>query len=119
LKKIGPCNNISEILKILENSGHILYKNKSPDAFNSIVSAMKEKGFVEYIEDVTTAGYYLVKDELIKKDVTQKSDDITKDDAEKCCLLLDKLAEEGWINKNIFPTVLKWAIISPFSFVIK
>src|SRR4051794_21802744 len=44
---------------------------------------------------------------------------ISKEDAEKCCLLLDKLAEEGWVNKNIFPTVLKWAIISPYSFIIK
>src|SRR6476646_409399 len=47
LKKIGPCNNINEILKILENGGYLLNKSKAPDAFNSIVSAMKEnKGFV-------------------------------------------------------------------------
>ena len=120
LKKIGPCNNINEILKILENDGNILNKSKAPDAFNSIVNAMKEKkGFVEYVEDVTTSGYYLVKDRIIKKDTTQKLDQVSKEDAEKCCLLLDKLAQEGWINKNIFPTVLKWSIISPFSFVLK
>ena len=59
-KIIGPCYNINEILKILENAGYILNKSKSPDAFNSIVCAMKEKKeFVEHIEDVTTSGYYL------------------------------------------------------------
>jgi hypothetical protein len=118
LRKIGPYNNVNEIIKILENSGLILYKNKSADAFNSIVSAMKEKGFVDYVEDVTTTGYYLVKDAVIKKDTSQL-ENISKVDAEKCCQLLDNLAENGWKNKNIFPTVLKWAIISPFSFVIK
>jgi hypothetical protein len=119
LKKIGPSNNVNEILKILENDGYLLNKSKAPDAFNSIVSAMKEnKGLVENIEDVTTPGYYLVKDNIIKKDITQRKN-ISKEDAEKCCLLLDKLAEEGWVNKNIFPTVLKWAILAPFSFVIK
>ena len=118
-KIIGPCYNLNEILKILENGGYLLNKSKAPDAFNSIVSAMKEKkGFVEYIEDVTTSGYYLVKDSIIKKDITQRKN-IAKEDAEKCCMLLDKLAEEGWVNKNIFPTILKWSIISPFSFVIK
>ena len=103
----------------MENDGYILNKSKAPDAFNSIVSAMKEnKGLVEYIEDVTTSGYYLVKDNIIKKDITQRKN-FSKEDVKKCCLLLDKLAEEGWINKNIFSTVIKWAIISPFSFVIK
>ena len=118
-KIIGPCHNINEILKILENGGYLLNRSKASDAFNSIVSAMKEKKrFVEYIEDVTTSGYYLVKDSIIKKDITQLKS-FSKDDAEKCCLLLDKLAEEGWVNKNIFPTVLKWSITSPFSFIIK
>ena len=119
LKKLGPCNNIHEVLKILENDGYILNKSKAHDAFNSIVSAMKEnKGLVEYIEDVTTSGYYLVKDSIVKKDITQRKN-VSKEDAEKCCLLLDKLAEEGWVNKNIFPTVLKWAILATFNFVIK
>src|SRR6476620_6443158 len=118
-KIIGPCYNLNEILKILENGGYLLNKSKAPDAFNSIVSAMKEnKGFVEYIEDLTTSGYYIVKDSIIKKDITQRKN-ISKEDAEKCCMLLDKLAEEGRVNKNIFPTILKWSIISPFSFVIK
>jgi len=119
--KIGPCNNISELVKILENRGYILYKNKASDAFNTIVNAMKEKGYVKYVNDVTTAGYYLLEDNLIKKDITQKSSEISKEEAELCCQFLDKLASEdgGWKNKNIFPTVLKWGIIAPFSFSIK
>jgi hypothetical protein len=117
--KIGPCNNINELIKILENNGYILYKNKSSDAFNSIVNAMKENGIATFIDDVTTPGYYLVKNKIINKDTTQKTKEISKEDAEACCHLLDKLAEEGWFNKKIFPTVLKWSIISPFSFIIK
>jgi hypothetical protein len=116
--KIGPFNNVSDIIKALENKGHILNKYKANDALNSIISAFNDNHLIEYKEDVTTPGYYYIENKIIPKDVTQ-SVEIRKEDAEKCCDYLNELAETGWKNKNIFPTVLKWGIISPFSFIIK
>ena len=115
---VGPFNSTNDIVKHLESKGHILTKNTSQDAFNSIISAFNEHDLVEYKSDVTTPGYYLINNNLIIKDVTQYSQ-INKDDARKCCDYLNYLAQSGWKNKNIFPTVLKWAILSPFSFAIK
>jgi hypothetical protein len=55
--------------------------------------------------------------------VVENTQNITSElDTEKvkqCTILLDYLANNGCKNKKIFPTVLKWAIISPFSFSIK
>jgi hypothetical protein len=116
--KIGPVNNVSDIIKELENKGHILNKLKASDALNSIISAIKDKGLVEIINDVTTSGYYLINNYIVGKNVTQNVD-VRKEDIINCCNYLNKLADYGWKDKDIFPTVLKWGLISPFSFIIK
>ena len=72
--KVGPLNNITDIIKILENKGHILNKYKVQDALNSIISALKDKGFVERKNDVSTAGYYFIDNAILRKDVTQITD---------------------------------------------
>ena len=116
--KIGPLNNILDIIKELESKGRVLNKLKAPDALNSIISALKDKGLVEIIDDVTTSGYYLINNRIVRKNVTQNID-VKKEDATHCCNYLNELAESGWKDKRIFPTVLKWGLLSPFSFIIK
>lgn len=116
--KVGPLNDVVDIINVLESKGHVLNKLKAPDALNSIISVLKERGLVETIDDVTTPGYYLIHNTIQRKDVTQITD-IKKEDAIRCCEYLDHLAEYGWKNKNIFPTVLKWGLVAPFSFIIK
>lgn len=120
LRKLGPYNSLTELLKALENKGYILNRNKAADAFNSVVSAMKGQGEgqVEYITDVTTSGYYFIDSKLVMKNITQSSNAFFKEDVVECCNLLDTLSS-GWKNKDIFPTVIKWGLISPFSFIIK
>lgn len=118
--KIGPCASLSELLKILEIRGYVLNRNKAADAFNSVISAMKDKenGMIEYVSDVTTLGYYLIEGGLVTKGVSQNIEEIKKAEAIECCELLDSLVE-GWNNKDVFPTVLKWGLLAPFSFIIK
>ena len=118
--KIGPYASLSELLKVLEIKGYVLNRNKSADAFSSVVSAMKDKenGLVEYLSDVTTLGYYLIDGKLVTKGISQNTEEIQKEEAIECCELLDNLAT-GWKNKEVFPTVLKWGLLAPFSFIIK
>jgi hypothetical protein len=120
LKKLGPYNSLTELLRELQNKGHVLNKARAEDAFNSIKNAMEEKdeNLIEYITDVTTSGYYLINEKLVKKNVTQSIEEIRKEDAIECCNLLNYLST-GWKNKDVFPTVLKWGMISPFSFIVK
>lgn len=118
--KIGPYASLTELLKILEIKGYVLNRNKAADAFNSVVSAMREKenDMVEYVNDVTTLGYYLVDGKLVAKSITQNMEEIKKEEVIECCELLDILAT-GWKNKDVFPTVLKWGLLAPYSFIIK
>ena len=67
---------------------------------------------------MTTIGYYFWDKEVVRKKVKQ-SEELNVNDAINCCDYLDYLASNGWQNKNIFPTVVKWGIIAPFSFIIK
>jgi hypothetical protein len=116
--KLGPLNNISDIVKELESKGHVLNKLKASDALNSIISALKDKGLVEIVDDVTTSGFYLINNKIVRKNTTQNQD-IKREHVIACCNYLNELAEQGWMDKGIFPTVLKWGMISPFSFALK
>lgn len=117
---IGPYDNLKHILKELENR-HLLLNSGliAFDALSCIVNAYKEKKvMIEYLDGITTEGYYLIKEEIRTFNIKQTSS-IDKNKAIKCIEYLDHLANQGWKNKNIFPTVLKWGIVSPFSFSIK
>lgn len=71
-------------------------------------------------ETVITDGYYLLNNNIKTVGSLQNiSNDFDKDTVEQCIGFLDYLATGGWKNQNIFPTILKWGIISPFSFRIK
>ncbi len=115
---IGPVDNVSDLIKKLESDGLILNKSKASDVLNNILAEMKERNQIETIERIPWSGYFLVNRKLVKQDTTSRAQ-ITEEDIQECCALLNKLAEDGWKNKNIFPTVLKWAILSPYAFIIK
>lgn len=119
VSKIGPLNSTFDILKELQRKNYVLNKTKSEDAFNSIISAMKEHdGLVEYKTDVTTSGYYYIDGKMVKKNTSIDNIEIRKEDVIQCCNFLNKVSSM-WKDRSIFPTVLKWAIMSPFSFMIK
>jgi hypothetical protein len=120
VRKLGPFYSLSELLKELQNKGYVLNKARAEDAFNSIRNAMEEKNesLVEYVNDVTTSGYYFIDKKLVKKNITQSAEAIRKEDVIECCKLLNNLST-AWKNKDAFPTVLRWGMISPFSFIIK
>lgn len=120
VRKLGPYYSLTELLKELQNKGYVLNKAKAEDAFNSIKNAMEEKdeNLIEYSNEVTTPGYYLIDGNWIAKDVTQNTSSIRKEDALECCILLNNISS-SWKNKAIFPTVLKWGLMAPFAFIIK
>jgi hypothetical protein len=98
----------------------VLNTQKANEALSCIINAYKEKGMVEYSDDMTTGGYYLLKGKLNTVNSTQMmGPELNKEQVSQCIHYLNHLASNGWKNKNIFPTVLKWGIVSPFAFSIK
>lgn len=119
---IGPFDSIKDILSYLENSGNVLNHSKAHDALSNIISALKDSSNVTHTDRIDTKGFYYIEGNdhhsFKSQDVYQKSE-ISKDEVVACCDLLDKLVKEGWKNSNILPTVVKWSIIAPFSFILK
>jgi hypothetical protein len=62
----------------------------------------------------------LLKGKLKIVEITQNiTSELDKEKVKQCIQFLDYLAAKGWKNKDIFPTVLKWGIVAPFTFSIK
>jgi hypothetical protein len=117
---IGPYDDTEMILKELDNRHLVINRRIAKDALSCIINAFKERKLVEICDDIVTPGYYFLNSKLIMVKTTQKTDSVLdKDKVIRCTEFLDHLATKGWKNKNIFPTVLKWGLIAPFSFCIK
>lgn len=96
------------------------------DCLSAIISAFEDTGKAIINDSVTTGGYYLIDGKLIANDTNQlpiSSPDLmqSKDDAKRrmldCISVLEEL-NKRW-KKSVFSTVIKWSIISPFSYILK
>ncbi len=75
---------------------------------------------VEYLDGLATAGYYLLNGNVkVVGNLQNIPNEFDTEKIKQVINLLDFLANNGWKNKNIFPTVLKWGIVAPFSFSVK
>ncbi len=108
------------IIKDLENKHLIINSKTANDALSCIINAHKESKREEYVDGLTTNGYYLLNGKIKVIGATQNiSAELDAKKVKACIDFLNFLADKGWRNKNIFPTVLKWGLIAPFSFSIK
>ena len=114
----GPHDNVEMIIRDLENRHLIINKRKASEALSCIINAHKENNEIENVDGITTDGFYLLGDKIKSINITQNTtiDNLT---VKKCIEFLDHLRNNCWKNKKIFPTVLKWALVSPFGFSIK
>jgi hypothetical protein len=112
---IGPCS-INLIIDKLDSDGKVIRKPDATDALKGILQRYEELGLAEINESVTTQGYYFIKDMFETHQVTQILDkEPDPNQMRECTDLLDELSEK-WHNKDIFPTVIKWAALSPFNY---
>ena len=115
---IGP-GSINYIIEELASRGKVLRKAEAVDALTATINRYEELGLAEVNESVTQPGYYYIKGKFESRDITQNLD--REPDCDKvieCIILLDELSTK-WQNKDIFPTVIKWAILAPFNYIFK
>ncbi len=118
--EIGPYDSNDLIIKELENRYLILNKKNADEALSCIINAYKGNNMVDYLDGLTTGGYYLFNNNIkLVGNLQNITNDINKDDIKQTINFLEYLATNGWKNKNIFPTILKWGVVAPFSFIIK
>ncbi|MDN5868842.1 MAG: hypothetical protein L0H55_15765, partial [Candidatus Nitrosocosmicus sp.] len=146
--KIGP-GSLEYIINELQLRNKILKKSNIHDAISAIISAFIETEKAIIHDNVVNPGYYFLDGTFIASDTNQSFihisisppptskpvlqgsslvdvnnvnaySEIDKDTKEKiysCIQLLDEL-DSKW-PKGFFSTVIKWALISPFSFILK
>ena len=115
---IGP-GSINYIIEELTSKGKVLKKNDAVDALTAILNRYEELGLAEVKESVTQPGYYYIKNKFETHEITQVIDkEPDPDEVIKCTEFLDELATK-WINKDIFPTVIKWTTLAPFNYIFK
>jgi hypothetical protein len=116
--ELGPYDNMEMFIKGLDNKHLVINQKKASEALACIINAHKENKMVENVDGITTDGFYLLGDKIKSINIKQDTN-IDLQRVGKCIEFLDHLANNCWNNKKIFPTVLKWALISPFGFSIK
>jgi Bifunctional DNA primase/polymerase, N-terminal len=115
----GP-GTINSIIDELQNRNMVIKRSAALDALTAIVGAFERDDKAIINDNVTTSGYYLVGDKLCAYDVTQNIASWPEQSQVVLCTnILDDLAEKKYKNKDIFPTIIKWAIVAPFSYALK
>jgi hypothetical protein len=115
---IGP-GSINYIIEELASRGKVLRKAEAVDALTAILNRFEELGLAEVKESVTQTGYYFIKGKFETHEITQVLDkEPDPDQMLECISLLDELATK-WQKKDIFPTVIKWAVLAPFNYIFK
>ena len=114
----GP-GTISSIIDELQNRNMLIKKAAALDALTAIVGAFERDDKAVINDNVTTPGYYFIDNKLVTYEITQRiTDSIGQREILQCTDLIDELAKK-YKNKDIFPTVIKWAVAAPFSYILK
>jgi len=115
---IGP-GNISSIVDELQNRNMLIKKAAAMDALTSIIGAFERDGKAIINDNITTPGYYFIDGKLVTYEISQHTNKYPEqNEILQCINLLDELSQK-YKNKGIFPTVVKWAVVTPFSFILK
>src|SRR6266516_3165156 len=113
--KIGP-KTIEEILVELKSKG-LVYKTKAAEeALPAILNAYYRENKMIIKSELERPGFYLKIDKIVSYKTDQK--EATNQDISECTDILNDLSNR-YKRKEIFATVVKWAIIAPFSYLLK
>ena len=131
---IGPAG-LEDIIAELQLRNKVLRKSSVHDAISAIISAYEDLGIAIINDRVTIPGYYMIEGVFIANETNQlplslpllattdsssSSRQYLESDIKKiksCIEVLEELHTKWRIG--VFSTVIKWAIIAPFNYVLK
>jgi hypothetical protein len=119
---LGP-GTIKFIVEELENRGRYISKD-AVEALTAVLTKYEDNDIAEINNKIPYPGYYYIDGKIIGCDITQRLDfdpynnQEHKKEALECIEVLEGLQSRNK-KEAAFPTLLKWGLISPFSFMIK
>ena len=114
---IGPAT-AEEIVDRLRAEGLVRYRNLAYDVLSTVLDGYIRKNKVIRKAEIEAPGFYLVDSKIVPNriEVRKPSEKELKEALE----LLNELAELWFSHiKDKFAVIIKWGIISPFSFIYK
>lgn len=114
---VGP-NPIKTIIADLQDRGR--YVDKDADKFlTGILTKYEDNELAEVNNRVLESGYYYIDKKIVGYDITQRLDqEISKDEVLDCINVMEELRHK-YKKQELIPTVIKWGIVAPFSYVKK
>ncbi|MEM4020349.1 MAG: hypothetical protein QXG57_08995, partial [Thermofilaceae archaeon] len=115
--KIGPAT-VPEIEDRLIVEGVVTNKRLLHDVLSAIIQAWEESGRAEEKSEVESPGFFKVEEKIILVRCAAKN--VERERLREALELLNELAEE-WFAKSQekFATVIKWAALAPFNYILK
>jgi hypothetical protein len=113
--KIGP-KTIEDIVMELRSKGMVYKIKMAEEALTALLNAYHRENKIIIRTELETPGFYLENAKITSYKTEQK--EVSHKDIMECARILDDLSAR-FKRKDVFATVIKWAIISPFSYVLK
>jgi hypothetical protein len=119
---LGP-GTVKFIAEELQNKGRYVSKD-AVEALAAILTKYEDNEIAEINNKIPHPGYYYIDSRIVGYDTTQRLDfdpynnQEHKKEALECIDVLEGLQSRNK-KKTAFPTLLKWGLVAPFSFVIK
>lgn len=119
---LGP-GTVKFIVEELENRGRYISKD-AVEALTAVLTKYEDNEIAEINNKIPYPGYYYIDGKIIGCDITQRLDfdpynnQEHKKEVLECIEVLEGLQSRNK-KKTAFPTLLKWGLVAPFSFIIK
>jgi hypothetical protein len=119
---LGP-GTIKFIVEELQNRGRYVSKD-AVEALAAILTKYEDNEIAEINNKIPYPGYYFLDGKIVGCDTTQRLDfdpcnnHEHRKEALECIDVLEGLQSRNK-KKTAFPTLLKWGLVTPFSFIIK
>ena len=114
---IGPAT-VEEIVDRLRAEGLVRHRNLAYDVVSTVLDGYIKKGKAIIKTEIESPGFYEIEGKITPVRVEVKKPDI--EELRESLQLLNELAEKWFSpNKDKFSTIIKWGVISPFSYIYK
>lgn len=110
--------SLKDTLDELKLKGLVYKVRAAEEALPAILNAFQRDGKVLVKREVETPGFYLVGGNIVANKIELPKIPVSQEDLSKCAHALIELSKRSK-RLDFFGTIISWALIAPFSFVLK
>ncbi|PWU81763.1 MAG: hypothetical protein DLM72_05355 [Candidatus Nitrosopolaris wilkensis] len=116
---VADRKTIDEIVAYLKQRALNISAYGVTEALNAIIQAFEDDGLMKIDESVEFTGFYLDANGMIRSSNIPEIPINTKEELAEVAKILNNLSSSYSSSIDLFSMFIKWAIVAPFSFVLK